>query len=149
MAIYQYKSTFGAVSGQPDANDNFNYSQAAQTNSNSGPIPEGLYFINPQNVQSYNDINVLNKAKSLIGLGTFPGGTDSWGQNRVWIQPNETMVYNEATGNIVYRGNFSIHGGSTPGSRGCIDLHHNANPFFRQLKQSKSSFIRLNVNYPN
>ena len=141
-----YKTSFGAVSGKPDANGNFSYSQQSQA-SNGGPLPEGLYYINPQEVQSYNNSSTLNRMKSAVGLGTFPGGTNSWGEDRVWIKPSETFIYNNVTESIVYRSNFSIHGGSEPGSRGCIDLHKNANYFFKMLSDSKSSFIRLNVNY--
>ena len=56
-------------------------------------------------------------------------------------------VIDPNTGKEIVRSNFSIHGGSTPGSAGCIDLHKNAPAFFKRLSQSKSLFIRLNVLY--
>jgi hypothetical protein len=141
-----YKTSFGAVSGKPDANGNFSYSQRAQATS-GGPIPEGLYFINPQEIQNYNNLSGVDKMFSNVGMGTFPGGTNSWGENRVWIQPNTTFTYSDVTEGAVYRSDMSIHGGNEPGSRGCIDLHKNANYFFNMLSDSKGSFIRLNVNY--
>lgn len=50
-----------------------------------------------------------------LGVGAWRGGWRSWGFQRIWIHPM-------AGTNTFGRSNFSIHGGMTPGSRGCIDL---------------------------
>ncbi len=56
-------------------------------------------------------------------------------------------VTDPATGKSVLRNNFSIHGGTSPGSAGCIDLTNKDLPFFRMLEKSNESKIRLRVNY--
>jgi hypothetical protein len=48
--------------------------------------------------------------------------------------------------NTFGRGNFSIHGGKTPGSAGCIDLTKNNNSFHKWLK-SYGKPVQLNVKY--
>ena len=142
-----YGQSFNAVSGRSDDNGAFIYTKERQTQIGEGPIPEGLYYINPQEIQSYLQTTVIQKFLGLIGKGTFPKGPVAWGFKRVWIYPNEVHVYDNVTGKYITRGNFSIHGGLTPGSAGCIDLSGNAYKFFKSLGQSSSSYIRLNVNY--
>jgi hypothetical protein len=110
-----------------------------QSMQNKGPIPEGNYMINPANTQTYASTSTWNQAKGLIGFGTWPGGTNSWGEKRTWVTPMETT-------NTFGRSNFSIHGGKTPGSAGCIDLTKNNNSFHDWL-QSYGKPIKLNVKY--
>jgi hypothetical protein len=138
---------YGAVSGREQSDGTFSYSEVNQAQTDTGPIPDGLYSINPQEIQNYRDLNIVQKTASLFGRGTFPGGTYAWGENRVWINPSSVTVTNPDTGEDVVRTNLSIHGGSTPGSAGCIDLHKNAPLFFKRLSKSHSSYIRLNVLY--
>ena len=133
-----YGQSFNAVSGRSDDNGAFIYTKERQTQIGEGPIPEGLYYINPQEIQSYLQTTVFQKFLGLIGKGTFPKGPVAWGFKRVWIYPNEVHVYDNVTGKYITRGNFSIHGGLTPGSAGCIDLSGNAYNFFKSLGQSTS-----------
>ena len=79
--------------------------------------------------------------------GPFPGGRIAWGNCRVWISPSSVIVQNPETDETVIRSNLSIHGGTVPGSAGCIDLTNNADSFFNLLVHSNSDRIRLNVNY--
>ena len=137
---------FDAVSGRP-TNGDFVYDKASQSLVDEGPIPEGLYYINPQEIQSYFKLSFMQKLLSVFNLGTFPKGPIAWGFDRVWIKPNEIKVFDFKSSKFVTRSNFSLHGGLTPGSAGCIDLSGNAFKFFSKLKSSNSSFIRLNVNY--
>ena len=139
--------SYGAVSGRAQDDGSFSYSEVNQAQKNTGPIPDGLYSINPQGVQNYSDLSAAQKAASLVGKGAFPGGTYAWGENRVWINPSSVTVINPETNEQVVRTNMSIHGGAVPGSAGCIDLHKNAPAFFQRLSQSNSSYIRLNVLY--
>lgn len=139
--------SYGAVSGRKQEDGTFSYSEENQSQKNTGPIPDGIYSIVPKETQNYNDLNIVQKAASAVGKGSFPGGTYAWGENRVWINPSSKIVTDPETGKEVVRTNMSIHGGSVPGSAGCIDLHKNASPFFKRLSQSTSSSIRLNVLY--
>ena len=118
--VYQYE----AVSGRPDENGNF------------------------VEIQSYWKTNPINVILAPIHKGKFPGGSFAWGYYRVWIEnPDIVNVYNYELKTLITRSGFSIHGGITPGSAGCIDLYKNANRFFRRLRKSLSDNIRLNVNY--
>ena len=57
-----------------------------------------------------------------LWLTAWPGGESSWGQHRIWLEP--------APGTVTHgRSGFSIHGGDTPGSAGCIDLTHSIGEF--------------------
>jgi RHS repeat-associated protein len=141
-------NSYGAVSGRPNSDGSFSYSEENQSKKDAGPIPEGLYSINPQNIQRWDDLSIANKFVSILGIrGAFRGGTVAWGKERVWIFPQSVSLIDQITGEKIVRDNFSIHGGNSPGSAGCIDLHKNAPDFFKRLFQSNSSFIRLNVLY--
>jgi hypothetical protein len=67
----------------------------------------------------------------------------SWGTHRITIHP-------DAGAATFGRGGFFIHGGSTPGSAGCIDLTSNAAAFAEALARnvSSGSRVRLTVSYP-
>lgn len=142
---------FGAVSGRASDDGSFDYSKERQAQKDKGPLPEGTYFLNPEEVQSFEDLSLLNQVYSSTGLGgAFKGGTYAWGNERVWLTPSEVKVFDPATGEIVIRNNFSIHGGRVPGSAGCIDLHGNADVFFNHLRDAsrfKSKRIPVIVNY--
>ncbi len=113
--------SYPACSGRPLEDGCFDYSVDRQKQEDIGPIPEGEYFIN--GVQS---ISTRDRYLGEIGLGGWPGGVDSWGEQRAWIYPlKETVTYG--------RGGFSIHGGEEPGSAGCIDLTVYSNQFFNDL----------------
>ncbi len=80
-----------------------------------GPIPEGRYNVPQARFQVLPVNDIEQKNKSLVGRGTWPGWHKSWGAQRVWLEPMpETDRYG--------RDGFSIHGGTEPGSAGCIDL---------------------------
>jgi hypothetical protein len=70
----------------------------------TGPIPEGTYVARHSELQFYKDITWDNRLRSAVGFGTWRGGTDSWGESRVWLEPSkETNTYD--------RSDFSVHGG--------------------------------------
>jgi len=140
-------SSFSAVSGRQQADGTFNYSQQAQATPFSGPLPEGDYSIKPSEIQWWTNQSVMTRTAAPFKKGTWPGGIVSWGLGRTWISPQEVNVTNPITGNNVLRNNFSIHGGTGPGSAGCIDLTSQDLPFFRALERSKESSIRLRVKY--
>jgi len=97
---------------------------AFQQVANIGTIPQGNYTFTMDGIQTISTRNIMLGA---IGRGEWRGGTDSWGDTRVWLTPSP---YTETYG----RGGFTIHGGSTPGSRGCLDLVGNNNAFFNALQ---------------
>lgn len=145
--------SYGAVSGRAQDDGSFSYSEENQAQKDTGPIPSGLYSVNPQEIQNFSDLSFLEQTVSPLGnnpirkFGSWPGGKIAWGENRVWISPLSVTATNPTTGEEVVRTNMSIHGGATPGSAGCIDLHKNAPAFFKNLSRSNSSFVRLRVLY--
>lgn len=113
-------------------------SKEHQTIKNHGPIPEGSYIVNPASTQQYEG-SFRNVLLGFIGKGTWPGGTSSWGFHRTWIFATP--------GSDTYsRGGFSIHGGSPPGSAGCIDLTSNNEHFHTWLTQYNKPVL-LKVKY--
>lgn len=123
-----------AVSGRP-VNGRFDYSAARQRVSGEGPIPKGIYWIRPDEL----DDNWLNCRLS----DSF---ANAWGRYRISIHPFTTT---ETFG----RGGFFIHGGATPGSAGCIDLTNHMDRFVADLRRevgasAQTCQIHLEVLYP-
>lgn len=104
-----------------------------------GPIPEGNYALPKSEYQNWGSVKGLAWLRSNIGIGPWPGGTDSWGEHRIWLKPsNETNTYG--------RGGFSVHGGTEPGSQGCIDLTGQMNSFANWFIKNDSD-VFLHVKY--
>lgn len=87
-----------------------------------GPIPQGFYLARQSQLQRWEDYSTVNRAACVlraIGLkqftGSWPGCRTAWGTRRIWLEPY-------ARASTFGRDNFSIHGGTVPGSAGCIDL---------------------------
>ena len=121
---------YPAVSGKPDKNGHFNYSEERQKISNIGPIPEGDYWINPKELQEN-------------AWWRFRNPRDAWGN--YWI-----TIHSYPETNTYKRGGFFIHGGSEEGSAGCIDLTHNMKNFVNILRSELKTFncyIPLEVRY--
>ncbi|MGH7495438.1 MAG: DNRLRE domain-containing protein, partial [bacterium] len=136
-----------AVSGRPLDGGEFDYSIERQLLLNEGPLPEGVYYINPQKTQYWRNLSWLDKFYALIGQGPWPGGLSSWGESRVWLQPNSIKLIDPRTGQEILRSSFSIHGGNTPGSGGCIDCYSNAPKFFGFISKLRSSSVPVIVDY--
>ena len=123
-----------ATSGKPGYQ-----SPEYQKEANKGPIPEGKYLVDPSQTQSFFYTSDFNRFKGKFGLGTWPGGKNSWGEFRTWLTPIDgTETYG--------RSGFSIHGGTTPGSAGCIDLTK-YNRSFHAWLINRENPILLNVKY--
>lgn len=126
--------TYQAVSGRPlsskDGTTSFNYSKARQKQGSVGPIPEGTYWVNPQQLWE----NAWYRAASR----------SAWGNYRLTIHPFTTTTTHG-------RGGFFIHGGDTPGSAGCIDLTSEMDRFVEDLKAQLGTAlncqIHVNVDY--
>ncbi|HLK99330.1 MAG TPA: tlde1 domain-containing protein [Myxococcaceae bacterium] len=105
--------TYHAVSGKPQADGSFDYSGDAQKKPFQGPIPEGVYWIRPDELWE----NAWYKN----------GQRSAWGNFRITIHPFTTTKTHG-------RGGFFIHGGERAGSAGCIDLWSDVDRFIKDLK---------------
>ena len=122
---------YPAVSGVPDGTGQFDYSIERQKQRNRGPIPQGVYWIRPDELWE----NAWYKRASVA----------AWGNYRITIHP---FVTTETYG----RGGFFIHGGSVPGSIGCIDLTSKMNEFAQNLTREsglRRCQLHLHVSYPS
>lgn len=114
--------TVAAVSGTPGS------SPEDQTRSDYGPIPEGVYQVVPDEYR-------------VGGPGGFFSRLGDWGDFAVDIHPiRETDTFG--------RDGFLLHGGSTRGSIGCIDVGPNDGAVYNALKDIEGS-IRVEVKYDN
>jgi hypothetical protein len=116
-------SSYPAVSGRSD-NERFVYTTARQRQSGGGPIPEGTYWIRPDELWE----------NAWYRLGS----TSAWGNYRVSIHPFPTTQ-------TFGRGGFFIHGGTSPGSAGCIDLTLNMDRFVADLKRDLGGKILCQI----
>ena len=113
-----------AYSGKPGT------TAADQTKPWLGPIPAGRYTLNPNEIS-----HVTGLRYSLRSV------TGDWGHYRAPLHP--------APGTDTHgRDNFFLHGGSTPGSAGCIDICNLENGLFPLLQQHQGT-ITVIVDYPS
>lgn len=126
---------FPAVSGARSQDGKFDYSAERQKLPYKGPIPSGEYWVQPSQMWENNWL------KSLIRTPR-----SAWGDYRLAIHPYPTT---ETFG----RGGFFVHGGSIPGSAGCIDLTVNIDKFVQQIAKELGGlpecYIPLTVRYPS
>ncbi len=108
-----------------------------------GPLPEGKWLVRQSQHQNfYKDQSKIGQLKSEYGfgiMGGWPGGKDSWGNNRIWLEPAQGTDNKDRT-------NLSIHGGKEYGSKGCIDLTDRMDEFTDKFKKYGHDMI-LNVKY--
>lgn len=64
----------------------------------------------------------------------------AWGRYRFWLKPD---VGTQTFG----RDNFSIHGESTPGSAGCIDLTSEMDDFADLMRALEQGEVSVQVDY--
>lgn len=104
---------------------------------NKGPIPEGTYYANQDQRQN---ITAFDATAGIIGHGKWPGSLPAWGTKRVWLRPDaNTNTYN--------RSGFTIHGGLTKGSAGCIDIPWQTGRLSDYLDDCQDS-VPVYVKYP-
>lgn len=129
----QRERSWKAVSGLEGYQD-----KAFQDQKNKGPLPEGVYMM-PQD--RYQEMSKKDLYYGMLRRGTWPGGIKSWGAQRVWLDP--------AIGtNTFGRSGCAAHGGTEPGSRGCIDLTTRM-PSFAKWFKSYGKDVPLVVKYPD
>lgn len=127
---------WSAVSGRAGADGGFDNSARRQAQRGEGPIPAGRYWIDPSELWDRDYWNPFQHVR-------VPRA--SWGDYRLTIH-----VY---PGTRTHgRGGFFVHGGSTPGSAGCIDLAVGMNNFVEilrlRLNGVTTCYIELLVAYP-
>lgn len=137
-----------AMSGDP------NYQcRTYQHEKGLGPLPEGRYKVPINRLQHWDDLSMPYKILNY-GMGYFPknmqrgtwiNGPESWGEHRAWIEPDINDPFTKK--NIGDRNNLAIHGGSTFGSNGCVDLAGNMNDFNKMFTDYNQD-LELNVSYP-
>lgn len=125
---------WSAVSGRPG------YQGAEhQGEKDKGPLPEGEWILRQDQLQTIDKVSEWERLKGAVGRGTWRGLEDSWGKTRVWLEPGQGT---DTKG----RGGFSVHGGKTPGSAGCIDLTDQMEDFadyFRRMGKD----VKVRVDY--
>lgn len=126
--------TWPAVSGRSGYQ-----SKGFQAEKGKGPLPEGEWDVHIREYQKMPERGWLEKVLAELGRTAWPGGESSWGQHRVWLRPSAgTQTYG--------RSGFSIHGGDTPGSAGCIDLTHSMPDFALEFRKYGKD-LKLTVKY--
>jgi hypothetical protein len=112
-----------------------------------GAIPEGKFTFN---LNSFATFSGLEQASMIAGgsftdpLGSTMHGGD-WGAGRSPLEP--TKLEKAACGNTAARSGFYLHGGSLPGSSGCIDVDNDGiDDLLNKLAGYKSD-IEVTVRY--
>lgn len=116
-----------------------------QSIANKDPIPEGTYYANQDQRQSLTFKNIALKLVEKLGIDTkqkssWSGNPISWGTKRVWLQPDKNT-------NTYGRSGFTIHGGLSKGSAGCIDIPWQTEKLSDYLDDCQDS-VPLYVKYP-
>ena len=116
-------------------------SAAYQSLEDKGPIPEGEWYVRQNRYQSKPPVGAdwIEDLKNSIGRGLWPGGEAAWGKNRIWLIPKRVKI-------TYGRSGFSIHGGDSLGSAGCIDLASSM-PLFTLRFLSFGKNLILKVRY--
>ncbi|MDY4884668.1 MAG: DUF2778 domain-containing protein [Alphaproteobacteria bacterium] len=108
-----------------------------------GPLPEGIYYANQDQRQNITPLQALLGITSLVSpfdFGKWPGTLPAWGLRRIWLQP-------DANNTMYGRDNFSIHGGLSKGSAGCIDIPWQTDILSNYMDGCQDS-VPLYVKYP-
>lgn len=133
---------------------------------NEGPTPPGNYTLGAEQYAPGDTWKNAEKAQLVLAKTTASSEDPNFGK-KYPDEPHEfkdkTDIARVAWGNYRYllipskgtntfgRTNFYIHGGSTPGSIGCIDLTVNSGDFAKYYKEwrnaNKKSTIKLVVDY--
>ena len=146
LGLYNNTGQIENLNAQSGRDD---YQSAQYQNvANKGPIPEGTYYANQnqrKNITAFDavagtGIGIANKLGANIHRGKWNGGPISWGTKRVWLQP-------DANTNTYGRSGFTIHGGWSKGSAGCIDIPWQTGKLSNYLDDCQDS-VPVYVKYP-
>ncbi len=116
-------------------NYDFDYSQSRQQMKDVGPTPEGGYWFDV--CSENNKTNRKAHRLHLSGWGKYSWPLTAW---------PTTQTYG--------RSDMFIHGGTTPGSKGCIDVlsaDKELHSFLRRVQYANGCccYVNVNVKYPN
>ena len=143
LGLYNNTGQVGSLDAQSGRDE---YQSAQYQNiPNKGPIPEGTYYANQNQRQSLTLKNIALKTAEKLGINTnqkssWSGNPISWGTKRVWLQP-------DANTNTYGRSGFTIQGGLTKGSAGCIDIPWQTGKLSNYLDDCQDS-VPVYVKYP-
>jgi hypothetical protein len=135
--LYSVWRSWRAVSGRPGYQRK-GYQHVRDT----GPIPEGRYLVRQTKLQLMTIVDdmvgtlgsPLSEAIRGRKVGAWPGGSIAWGVHRVELEPFPGT-------NTFGRKNFFIHGGTSYGSAGCIDLAMRMHEFVHFLRTAGDDVI--------
>jgi hypothetical protein len=94
----------------------------------NGPIPEGEYKFKRSDMTTFSAIEQFKMSLASPGTYTDPSGSDlhgDWGAARAPLAPVK-IEPSPFCGDTSKRSGFYLHGGSMPGSSGCIDVGNTA-----------------------
>ena len=124
-----------AMSGKPGYQ-----SRAATEIENHGPIPEGVWHLNPDELQTYSPEKESRSWRGPNGETPWQGGTRSWGNYRIRLEPDDFRT------DTKHREGFYLHGGEVPGSAGCIDTTDSMDEVAKFIRASEYP-MDIYVNY--
>lgn len=111
-----------------------------QSYADNGPIPQGKYEFKVSELQRYEDSRLRDRMLAPFDRGAWRGGPVAWGRRRFWLTPKEgTRTFG--------RDGFSIHGGTFPGSAGCIDLTDEMDEFTELMQAIGQDVIEVEVDH--
>jgi hypothetical protein len=114
-----------------------------------GPIPEGDYRFSLSAFATFSAAEQL----TMISGGTFidPFGASlhggDWGSGRAPLRPVKILPGPPGCGNTAKRSGFYLHGGSLPGSSGCIDIDNDGIDSLLKLLVGYRKDIPVKVTY--
>ena len=143
LGLYNSNGQVDVLDAQ-SGKDNFQ-SAKYQNRANAGPLPEGTYYADQDQRQNLTLKKLVLKLGEKVGLNTdqkvaWSGYPWSWGLRRVWLKPDENT-------NTYGRSGFSIHGGLSKGSAGCIDIPWQTKQLSDYLDNCQDS-VPVRVKYP-
>jgi hypothetical protein len=114
-----------------------------------GPIPEGEYLFT---LGSFATFTALEQATMIAGgMFTDPFGAalhgGDWGSGRAPLRPVRILPGAPGCGNTARRSGFYLHGGSLPGSSGCIDIENDGIDALLKLLVGYRKDITVKVTY--
>lgn len=114
-----------------------------------GAIPEGDFTVS---LSEFSTFSTLEQAQMITGgMFTDPFGNalhgGDWGSGRAPLHPKTLLPSKTGCGDTKKRSGFYLHGGSLPGSSGCIDIDNSGINTFLSTLGGYKSVIPVKVKY--
>jgi hypothetical protein len=114
-----------------------------------GPIPEGDYVFSLSGFATFSGSEQISMITG--GMFTDPFGTPlhggDWGSGRAALRVVKVLPGPPGCGNTAKRSGFYLHGGSLPGSSGCIDIDNDGIDALLKLLAGYRKDIPVKVRY--